>query len=62
MTPPFSESQKLVTLPLFPPSLHRLISDKSLMLQNVSETIKRKAIEPLTISLFWKRVNQTAYY
>ena len=33
MTPPFSESQKVVTLPLFPPpppSLPLLISDKSL--------------------------------
>ena len=31
MTPPFSESQKVVTLPLFPPPLPLLISDKSLM-------------------------------
>ena len=30
MTPPFSESQKFVTLPLFPPPLPLLISDKSL--------------------------------
>ena len=30
MTPPFSESQKVVTLPLFPPPSPLLISDKSL--------------------------------
>ena len=30
MTPPFSESQKVVTLPLFPPPSPVLISDKSL--------------------------------
>ena len=30
MTPPFSEPQKVVTLPLFPPPLPLLISDKSL--------------------------------
>ena len=29
MTPPFSESQKVVTLPLFPPPSPLLISDKS---------------------------------
>ena len=31
MTPPFSESQKVVTLPLFPPPPLLLISDKSLI-------------------------------
>ena len=30
MTPPFSESQRVVTLPLFPPPSPLLISDKSL--------------------------------
>ena len=30
MTPPFSESQKVVTLPLFPPPSPLLISDQSL--------------------------------
>ena len=30
MTPPFSESQKVVNLPLFPPPLPLSISDKSL--------------------------------
>ena len=32
MTPPLSESQKVVTLPLFPPPSALLISDKSLTL------------------------------
>ena len=32
MTPPFSESQKVGTLPLFPPPSALLISDKSLTL------------------------------
>ena len=31
MTPPFSESQKVVALPLFPPPSPLLISDKSLI-------------------------------
>ena len=31
MIPPFSESQKVVTLPLFPPPSLLLISDKSLI-------------------------------
>ena len=33
MTPPFSESKKVVTLPLFPPPTPLLISDKSLIQQ-----------------------------
>ena len=37
MTPPFSESQKVVNLPLFPPPPPLLISDKSLKI-NTNET------------------------
>ena len=37
MTPPFSESQKVVTLPLFQPPFPLLISDKSLSLPFVKK-------------------------
>ena len=40
MTPPFPESQKVVTLTLFPPPSPMLIPDKSLMSHKAVEAVE----------------------
>ena len=68
MTPPFSESQKVVTLPLFPPPPPLLISDKSLIylekfesdLSKINEDIAPQSHEILQTFVWWELIKQTS--
>ena len=55
MTPPFSESQKVVTLPLFPPPSPLLISDKSLTFTLLwpYKTLRTLLSSKLLFFLYW---------
>ena len=46
MTPPFSESQKVVILPMFPTSFPLLISDKSL------NTKKKNGLQIMSLAAY----------
>ena len=68
VTPPFSESQKVVTLPLFPPPPPLLISDKSLIylekfesdLSKINEDIAPQSHEILQTFVWWELIKQTS--